>query len=439
MRDLWPHFLPLSLRAADLLVASIWQGALLVAATALGLRFAAKLSAAGRARVLALVLVVVILLTLLPLLPSYQADAAVSTVAVRPLWALLVCAGWCAAVLYRAARLLWSGLRVWLLARRATELEAPRELVVLLTDSRGARLCLSHEVDRPSVAGLFRPRILFPPELFASLTAPEMTQVLLHEREHLRRYDDWWNALQQVCLVLLPFHPALLWLDRQMSRERELACDDAVLKTPGARTAYASCLVKIAEDSMLRRQLDLALGLLGSRARSSDLVLRVQRILRSVEGPEVPWRSRVLASTGVAVAIVAGVSLVASHPLPVRFGQISAPLPMMARVQMPVPPADEVHATEFRSTPGAFAARPVLTKAAMTLGAGLRPVLQVQPASARRRNLMHSRSAVAPASRNEWRAAVIRPEPQLVLTRSFPAQTFYAAVPWQGGWLLVQL
>ena len=59
----------------------------------------------------------------------------------------------------------------------------------------------------------------------------------MHEMEHLRRGDDWTNLLQKAGLVFFPLNPASFWVERRLCAERELACDDCVLRSSGARKA----------------------------------------------------------------------------------------------------------------------------------------------------------------------------------------------------------
>ena len=148
----------------------------------------------------------------------------------------------------------------------------------LLADAprRAAELCVSDEVARPSVLGFFRPRILVPPALVEALTPQELQQVVLHEMEHLRRGDDWTNLLQKIGLVFFPLNPVLLWVERRLCAERELACDDRVVRSSAGRKAYALCLTRMAEFSILRRSFSLVLGLW---ERRPELVRRVQRII----------------------------------------------------------------------------------------------------------------------------------------------------------------
>jgi len=156
-------------------------------------------------------------------------------------------------------------------------------------------LCVSEEVDRPSVVGFFVPRILVPRTLLGRLAASELEQIVLHEMEHLRRGDDWTNLLQKLSLVVFPLNPALIWIERQLCLERELACDDRVLRATGARKAYAACLANLAEHSLVRRGVSLALG---AWERRPELVRRVHRILARPQGQMAHGRA------GLAVAVL---------------------------------------------------------------------------------------------------------------------------------------
>ena len=73
--------------------------------------------------------------------------------------------------------------------------------------------------------------------------------MVLHEAEHLRRRDDWINLVQKLCLVVFPLNPALAWMERRLCREREMACDEGVVRRTQAPRAYAACLASLAERS----------------------------------------------------------------------------------------------------------------------------------------------------------------------------------------------
>jgi hypothetical protein len=132
------------------------------------------------------------------------------------------------------------------------------------------------------VIGFFAPRILVPDWLLARLTLGELEQVILHECEHLRRRDDWTNLVQKLCLVLFPLNPALAWMEHRLCREREMACDEGVVRVTHAPRAYAACLASMAErhlEQSLARRGAAALSL-GAFERRSELASRVHSILR---------------------------------------------------------------------------------------------------------------------------------------------------------------
>jgi hypothetical protein len=106
--------------------------------------------------------------------------------------------------------------------------------------------------------------------------------VVLHETEHLRRHDDWTNLLQKLSLVLFPLSPGLAWMEQRLCREREMACDEGVVRRTQAPRAYAACLTTLAERGLQQRELlrrAQALSL-GAFTRRPELVHRVHSILR---------------------------------------------------------------------------------------------------------------------------------------------------------------
>jgi BlaR1 peptidase M56 len=130
--------------------------------------------------------------------------------------------------------------------------------------------------------------------------------------EHLRRGDDWTNLLQKLALVVFPLNPALVWVERRLCAERELACDDRVLSASGGRKAYAVCLTHLAEYRMLRRGVSLALG---AWERQSELVRRVHRILRRPSETMSGRRTLALTSGLIAVVAACGLGLARSPQL----------------------------------------------------------------------------------------------------------------------------
>jgi Zn-dependent protease with chaperone function len=285
-------------QATGALMAAVWQGILLAGVVGLGLRLLPKTPAAVRFAIWFGVFLVVTALPVALVWPRAASGIETSgrgawlTLDAR--WSLAIAAVWVAASLVRAVTLVAAGFRVRALWKRATPVNAGQNVSPWSTASnmghpgsllsRRAELCVSDEVDRPTVIGFFAPKILIPRWLLEKLTAAELEQVVLHESGHLGRADDWMNLLQKIALVVFPLNPALAWVERRLCFERELAVDERVLSAfagkAGAATAYAACLATVAEHRLGRRGFALALGALG---RESELGRRVSRILRRGE------------------------------------------------------------------------------------------------------------------------------------------------------------
>ena len=140
-------------------------------------------------------------------------------------------------------------------------------------------------VSVPLVVGIFRPMILIPTSLISGLTPGELEAVLVHELAHIRRFDPIVNVLQRLVEAVLFFHPAVWWVSRCVSVERENACDDLVLRTNCGRNEYASALVHMAElcvaggnPAMIRSSALAATGKNGVQFRR-----RVLRVLKQDE------------------------------------------------------------------------------------------------------------------------------------------------------------
>lgn len=239
------------------------------------------------------------------LAPALAAGRASGTASV-PLdirWALGIALLWVGASLTRAVVLLAQAIRLWRVARSAEALRTEPWMRAWSSSHRWARswrFVATDAVESPCVIGFFSPRILIPSRLAASIGAEQLRPVVLHELAHLGRWDDWTNLLQKLALVVFPLHPGLHWLDRALSRERELACDEAVVAEIESPRVYASCLVEIAAFGLERSTVALPFGRLRSR---SELSARVTRILNPVA------RLRPATSLLLAVGIAGGTLL----------------------------------------------------------------------------------------------------------------------------------
>jgi hypothetical protein len=440
---------------ANSFVSGLWQGIVLAAGVGLCLRLMPRATAAVRFAIWTAVFAV---LAVLPLLHAYSLNpnsgmpghGAVVHVDVR--WSFAIAAVWLIVSLVRAVQLAMSAVRLRGIWKRAVPVEGC-DAILSAAGIRGVELCTSRDVDRPSVIGFFSPRILIPEELFARLTTAEFGQIVLHEVGHLRRADDWINLLQKLSLVVVPLNPVLIWIERQLCLERELACDDDVLRFTKAPKAYATCLTNLAEQRLgLGRRVRAAALSLGAWEKRSELARRVHSILRGGEGMG-RMQSRVVMGALV-LGLLGGSAELARCPQLVSFSRTASPV--SAEVQS-LPPTAGYQAAAFHSsgpaTGNAFgAAHETLLKASMPVNrepaAIKRPPVPVKKAVTKRHSappMLQSRVAIPQMRRSDHWVVLTswedqeRPRMVFAVTEERVISTSYAAVRVAGGWLVIQL
>jgi len=151
----------------------------------------------------------------------------------------------------------------------------------------------------PGTAYVWSPVVIMPDGIDAYLDNEQILDVLCHELMHVKRLDFLWNSLSELASCLLFFHPAVWVALRNLSRDRELACDTAVMDLrQGRRPDYALCLTRLARRQILGLRLEPPshLGLL-----DSFLAFRVKTLLaeRRRHGPVI----RALATAAGAAAL----------------------------------------------------------------------------------------------------------------------------------------
>ncbi len=337
---------------APVAVTALWQGIAVTAALAVCLALAPRLSAAHRFAVWSAGFAVVLGLPFLPALAfsATTANASNSAVASRHAWlqldsrwTLVLGALWLLASAVRAADLLIHSFRLRRLWTSATPLDSNIDLAASRAPGRRFQICTTPHIDRPSVIGFFAPRILIPDWLLARLTPGELEQIVLHESEHLRRGDDWTNLLQKLSLVLFPLNPALWFIERQLARTREMACDEGVVRITHAPRAYAACLASLAERGLNRRTEALSLG---AWQRRPELVQRVHSILRGTRTLH-PIASRALLGA-LGCGLLAASFELAHSPQLVAFvpAHVAAPAASLAANHEPTGPIDAAYSSD---------------------------------------------------------------------------------------------
>jgi beta-lactamase regulating signal transducer with metallopeptidase domain len=243
---------------------------------------------------------------------SAHAGSAGSAITVPGSWALDIVLLW--AVIAGAA-LLRVGVGLWQLRklRAACPVVDPEILDPVLRGTlqefqvvRSVALCQSNRLRVPTAIGFVKPVVVIPTWALQELSTAELNSILIHELAHLRRRDDWTNLAQQILKALLFFHPAVWWIESQLSLEREMACDDAVLAETANPRGYAESLISVAEKSFMRRGVALAQAAVNRMRQTSLRVTQILDVNRS--GAIRIWKPALFSVAAFSVACLVSLS-----------------------------------------------------------------------------------------------------------------------------------
>ena len=102
-----------------------------------------------------------------------------------------------------------------------------------------------HDPGLPVAIGIFKPRIVMPPNANQLYTPQEYTLLLTHERMHLAMKDHWVNGVSTLLLCVFWFNPMVRFAATQMRRDQELSCDAHVSKRfPNLIRHYGELILK---------------------------------------------------------------------------------------------------------------------------------------------------------------------------------------------------
>jgi len=198
-----------------------------------------------------------------------------------------------ALMLIRLTTALWGGQK---LRRISTPVDDESLLAMVERQAKklGMRIApvvaMCEQISVPLVVGVLKPMILLPATLASGLSPEQLQALITHELAHIRRYDMAVNLLLRFIEAVLFFHPAVWYVSRRISIERENAADDMVLAAGWRRANYADALVRMAELSAALRSSRIthqAAVLAASGDNASEFKRRVLRILGQRDLPKM--------------------------------------------------------------------------------------------------------------------------------------------------------
>ena len=162
-----------------------------------------------------------------------------------------------------------------------------------------------------------------------------MRAVLAHERAHIQRRDWLIRVASHANVCVFWFHPLAWWMERELARLAEEACDDVALSEMDDREEYAATLIEIARAVAAHTRV-LNWRVI-SMAKDSNVLRRVNRILnRKLRVPKPLGRfawMMLLACSMPVIYLSAAVTL--APVVPTRLAE-AAPLPLLPERKSPV-------------------------------------------------------------------------------------------------------
>jgi len=202
------------------------------------------------------------------------------------------------------------------------------------------RLAESGLAKVPMVIGHLKPLVLLPAGMLMALPPQGIEAILLHELAHILRRDYLVNLLQSLLEIIFFFNPAVLWISGLVRAERENCCDDLAVAHSGSKAAYIEALVFCEEQT--GAGLPYAMAFAGMGSRKYGLLHRVKRMI-SGDQAYLNVRDRLLLLIMVLSTVLLTVSFSWKQPV----GKPAAPV----AVSVPQKPAQPAKKTvTVRST-----------------------------------------------------------------------------------------
>lgn len=218
---------------------------------------------------------------------------------------------WAAGFIAAGSRFVVGALRTSRMVRHAVPATYAQAILAEWNPPLGiqAQAVESAAAPMPLTWGIRRPVVVLPPGAF-TWPLDRLETVLLHELMHVARRDLLAQAIAQTACSLYWFHPLAWAALRQLRKERERACDDAVLLHGVAAPDYATHLVDLVRSLDANRNAWLDVP---AMAEPSDLESRVKAMLNRKLNRR-PLNTRLaLAIAAAVVAVLLPIAVVTVH------------------------------------------------------------------------------------------------------------------------------
>ncbi len=193
--------------------------------------------------------------------------------------------------------------RSWLGFRAALRTSTPVDLPIPIP----ARITPGAE--EPGVVGFLRPVLVLPAQFLEHLNPRQLGAILTHELCHVKRRDNLFAGVHMMAEAIFWFHPLVWWIGSRMVEERELACDEDVLRRGCEPSDYVEGILKVCR-LYVQSPLPCISGVTGA-----DVKRRLRTILAGSIADELS-AARKMTLTAICLAVVAA---------PILIGVLNAP------------------------------------------------------------------------------------------------------------------
>jgi bla regulator protein blaR1 len=187
--------------------------------------------------------------------------------------------------------------------------DALRRLEALTGSRRPLALVVSDASLEPGVFGILKPVLVWPRQMSEHLAQTQIDSILAHELSHVRRRDNLAAAAHMLVQAAFWFHPLVWWIGSRLVNERELACDEEVVRLGSDPRTYAESILKTCQF-YVESPLVCVAGVTGS-----DLKKRIEHIMTNDARATLNAWKKCLLSAAAFAAIVG----------PIGVGVLNAP------------------------------------------------------------------------------------------------------------------
>jgi beta-lactamase regulating signal transducer with metallopeptidase domain len=151
------------------------------------------------------------------------------------------------------------------------------------TSGRKVKLGISSSIETPISLGWIEPIILLPIAIVNQLSVKEIESIILHEWAHILRNDYLLNLMTSFVQLVLFFNPFVYLFNKEISLQREIACDSFVLNTSVEKLDYLNTLFKMAtairaKDAAIQNTSKWTMGFLNM---PNELLYRVKFLTKT--------------------------------------------------------------------------------------------------------------------------------------------------------------